>query len=133
MCIHLTPHCHSRPSPAPQSTLPYSQPPDAHPHPHPTPSPSCPPSLPIRLTEISRRLFDTCGLEPEHKKIPSCGEHYAVLNSEKLANFQLLSPADGHGPLHVQVISRTYRTHLALFHPCYLFFKSQSTDWSLIN
>ena len=60
--------------------------------------------LPTRSTEISRRLFDTCGLEPEHKKIPSCSEHYAVLNSEKLANFQLLSPADGHGPLHVQVL-----------------------------
>jgi hypothetical protein len=85
---------------------PSSQPLDAHPHPTLLLPPLVlPPSLPIRSTEISRRLFDTCGLEPEHKKIPSCGEHYAVLNSEKLANFQLLSPADGHGPLHVQVLS----------------------------
>ena len=53
--------------------------------------------------EISRRLFDTCGIEPVHKAIPSCSEHYAVLNSANLGKFQSLSPADGHGPMHVQV------------------------------
>ena len=55
------------------------------------------------ITEVSRHLFDTCGVEPLQKHIPACSEHYAVLNASKLGSFQLLSPADGHGPMHVQV------------------------------
>ena len=53
--------------------------------------------------EISRRLFDACGTEPVHKMIPNCQNHYDVLNCNTLACFQQLSPADGHGPMHVQL------------------------------
>lgn len=52
--------------------------------------------------EISRSLFNTCGVEPAHKTIPNCKIHYTVLDSEDLGAFQTLSPGDGHGPLHVQ-------------------------------
>jgi hypothetical protein len=52
--------------------------------------------------EISRSLFNTCGVEPEHKTIPNCKIHFSVLDSEDLGTFQSLSPGDGHGPLHVQ-------------------------------
>ena len=54
--------------------------------------------------EVSRRLFDACGVEPEHKKIPSCKNHFDLLNTPTLGDFLMLSPADGHGPMHVQVI-----------------------------
>ena len=37
------------------------------------------------------------------KKIPSCEDHYDVLNSMNLGAFQQTSPGDGHGPMHVQV------------------------------
>lgn len=47
-------------------------------------------------------MFDVCGYEPTNKLIPSCSSHYTVLNTANLAQFQLLSPSDGHGPLHVQ-------------------------------
>jgi hypothetical protein len=47
-------------------------------------------------------MFEMCGLEPTHKKMPSCSSHYAVLNSATLADFQMLSPSDGHGPVHIQ-------------------------------
>lgn len=53
--------------------------------------------------EISRHLFDFCGVEPVTKKIPSCESHFDVLNSANLGELQLLSPNDGHGPMHVQI------------------------------
>ena len=42
-------------------------------------------------------------MEPKQKFIPTCLSHYDVLNSSTLASFQTLSPADGHGPMHVQI------------------------------
>jgi hypothetical protein len=53
--------------------------------------------------EVVRHLFDVCGFEPTNKAIPTCKSHYDVLNTATLAKFQLLSPSDGHGPLHVQI------------------------------
>lgn len=53
--------------------------------------------------EVTRHLFDVCGYEPVNKQIPTCRNHFDVLNAANLAKFQTLSPADGHGPLHVQV------------------------------
>ena len=55
------------------------------------------------LPEVTRILFNTCGMEPTMKKIPSCEDHYDVLNSMNLGAFQQTSPGDGHGPMHVQV------------------------------
>lgn len=52
--------------------------------------------------EVSRKLFYACGMEPTHKTIPNCQIHYDVLNADTLGMLQLLSPADGHGPMHVQ-------------------------------
>lgn len=52
--------------------------------------------------EISRHLFDSCGAEPEHKAIPHCSTHYDILNANSLGTIQLLTPGDGHGPMHVQ-------------------------------
>lgn len=52
--------------------------------------------------EVARHMFDACGLEPEHKAVPYCKTHYDILNAKDLATFKLLSPGDGHGPLHVQ-------------------------------
>ena len=59
---------------------------------------------PLFSFQVSRRLFDACGVEPEHKKIPSCKNHFDLLNTPTLGDFLMLSPADGHGPMHVQVI-----------------------------
>ena len=53
--------------------------------------------------EVSRRLFDACGVEPVHKKIPSCKNHYDLLDAPTLGDFLMLSPADGHGPMYVQL------------------------------
>jgi hypothetical protein len=53
--------------------------------------------------EVTRHMFDCCGVEPENKAIPTCQSHYNVLNTETLGAFQTLSPSDGHGPLHVQI------------------------------
>jgi hypothetical protein len=52
---------------------------------------------------ITRHLFDTCGLEPIHKLIPTCEMHYNVLNSPDLGAFLMSSPGEGHGPMHVQI------------------------------
>jgi len=52
--------------------------------------------------EVVRHMFDVCGQEDLQKTIPSCKTHYAVMNTTRLGQFQSLSPADGHGPLHVQ-------------------------------
>lgn len=52
--------------------------------------------------EISRALFSTCGVEPVHKAVPTCASHYDILNANDLATIQVLSPSDGHGPMHVQ-------------------------------
>ena len=35
--------------------------------------------------------------------IPNCQNHYDVLACNTLGCFQSLSPADGHGPMHVQI------------------------------
>eukprot|EP00595_Chromulina_sp_UTEXLB2642_P002508 CAMPEP_0196765442 /NCGR_PEP_ID=MMETSP1095-20130614/8865_1 /TAXON_ID=96789 ORGANISM="Chromulina nebulosa, Strain UTEXLB2642" /NCGR_SAMPLE_ID=MMETSP1095 /ASSEMBLY_ACC=CAM_ASM_000446 /LENGTH=510 /DNA_ID=CAMNT_0042123479 /DNA_START=713 /DNA_END=2245 /DNA_ORIENTATION=+ len=53
--------------------------------------------------EVTRHLFDICGYEATNKLIPSCSSHYDVLNTKTLGSFQLLSPSDGHGPLHVHL------------------------------
>lgn len=53
--------------------------------------------------EISRKLFNACGTEAVHKMIPNCQNHYDVLACNTLGCFQSLSPADGHGPMHVQI------------------------------
>lgn len=52
--------------------------------------------------EISRHVFDVCGLEPTNKKIPNCASHFEILNSDKLGTMQLLAAGPGHGPMHVQ-------------------------------
>lgn len=52
--------------------------------------------------EVTRHFFDVCGVEPTRKTIPSCSTHYDVMDTKSLAKFQILSPSDGHGPLHVQ-------------------------------
>ena len=54
-------------------------------------------------TQVNRKLFKACGIEPLHKTVPSCKDHFALLNATTLGEFQLLSPADGHGPMHVQL------------------------------
>lgn len=53
--------------------------------------------------EIVRRLFDVCGYEAVNKRIPSCSSHYDLLQSPSLAQFQLLAPGVGHGPMHVHI------------------------------
>lgn len=53
--------------------------------------------------EVTRHMFDVCGSEPVNKAIPHCAFHYSLLNSKNLATMQLLSPADGHGPMHVHL------------------------------
>jgi Common central domain of tyrosinase len=51
--------------------------------------------------EVTRSLFSTCGLEPLNKRIPTCQDHFDLVNTSTLGEFQLLSPARGHGPMHV--------------------------------
>jgi hypothetical protein len=34
-------------------------------------------------------------------QIPTCQDHFDILNSETLGDFQSDSPSDGHGPMHV--------------------------------
>ena len=53
--------------------------------------------------EVSRHLFDACGVEALHKKIPACSNHFDLLNARTLGDFLMLAPADGHGPMHVQI------------------------------
>lgn len=53
--------------------------------------------------EITRHLFDVCGVEAVHKKIPSCAAHQDLINTESLTDFLLTAPSDGHGPMHVQI------------------------------
>ena len=48
-------------------------------------------------------MFEMCGLEPSHKKVPSCSSHYSVLNATTLGDLQMVIPSDGHGPVHVQI------------------------------
>eukprot|EP00401_Gymnodinium_catenatum_P039603 CAMPEP_0117457852 /NCGR_PEP_ID=MMETSP0784-20121206/625_1 /TAXON_ID=39447 /ORGANISM="" /LENGTH=431 /DNA_ID=CAMNT_0005251345 /DNA_START=226 /DNA_END=1518 /DNA_ORIENTATION=- len=52
--------------------------------------------------EITRHMYDVCGLEVDQKAIPFCDTHYAVLNTTDLFEFLVYSPAFGHGPMHVQ-------------------------------
>lgn len=52
--------------------------------------------------EVTRHLFDVCGVEPTFKTIPACADHYGVISSSTLGGFQQSSPGHGHGPLHVQ-------------------------------
>ena len=51
---------------------------------------------------VTRHLFDICGVEPENKRMPDCQTHFNVLNVSTLSIFQMLSPSDGHGTIHVQ-------------------------------
>ena len=53
--------------------------------------------------EITRHLYDVCGVEPVYKTVPACEDHYGVLSSNTLGMFQMTSPGHGHGPLHVLV------------------------------
>lgn len=55
--------------------------------------------------EITRRLFDVCGVEPIYKTVPACSDHYSVMQSSTLGIFQMTSPGYGHGPLHVRYSS----------------------------
>ena len=48
-------------------------------------------------------MFEMCGLEPSHKKVPSCSSHYSVLNASTLGDLQMVIPSDGHGPVHIQI------------------------------
>jgi hypothetical protein len=50
-----------------------------------------------------RHLFDVCGVEPTNKRIPNCQTHFEILNVTTLSDFQILSPNDGHGTVHVQL------------------------------
>lgn len=52
---------------------------------------------------VTRHLFDVCGVEPENKRIPDCQAHYDIVNTETLSEFQILSPNDGHGTVHVHL------------------------------
>ena len=51
--------------------------------------------------EVTRHLFDVCGVEPTFKTVPACADHYLVINQGTLGGFQQTSPGKGHGPLHV--------------------------------
>ncbi len=50
-----------------------------------------------------RHLFDVCGVEPKNKRIPSCQTHFDIINVTSLTDFQILSPNDGHGTVHVHL------------------------------
>lgn len=50
-----------------------------------------------------RHLFDVCGVEPKNKRIPSCQTHFDIINVTSLSEFQILSPNDGHGTVHVHL------------------------------
>jgi hypothetical protein len=50
-----------------------------------------------------RHLFDICGVEAKNKRIPSCQTHFDIINVTTLSDFQILSPNDGHGTVHVQL------------------------------
>ena len=52
-------------------------------------------------TELTRHMFDVCGLEPLNKPIPTCQVHAAVINSTNLAHVQSTIAGWGHGTLHV--------------------------------
>lgn len=52
---------------------------------------------------VTRHLFDICGVEPENKRIPDCQAHYDIVNTQTLSDFQILSPNDGHGTVHVHL------------------------------
>jgi hypothetical protein len=86
--------------------------------------------------EISRHLFDACGAEPEHKAIPHCSTHYDILNANDLATIQLLTPGDGHGPMHVQIggvwggCNAAYATFLQKWAT---FLDSDMTDEEIVN
>jgi len=50
-----------------------------------------------------RHLFDVCGVELKNKRIPSCQTHFDIINVTSLTDFQVLSPNDGHGTVHVHL------------------------------
>jgi hypothetical protein len=52
--------------------------------------------------QVTRNMFDICGFEDENKPVPTCKSHYQLMNITSLGMFQILSAADGHGPMHVQ-------------------------------
>ncbi|KAJ1433843.1 hypothetical protein B484DRAFT_5281 [Ochromonadaceae sp. CCMP2298] len=51
--------------------------------------------------EVTRHMFDVCGVEPKYKTVPACSDHYGVMSSTTLGQFQMTSPGYGHGPMHV--------------------------------
>jgi hypothetical protein len=53
--------------------------------------------------EVTRNLFDVCGLEATSHPVPTCGAHFRLLNATSLGDFQVQSPAEGHGPMHVHL------------------------------
>lgn len=53
--------------------------------------------------EVQRYPFYDCGMTAKHKLIPRCDTHYTILESANLGDFLILSPADGHGPMHVNI------------------------------
>jgi hypothetical protein len=48
-------------------------------------------------------MFDVCGIEAANKPVPTCKNHYNVLATSSLEEFQLLSPGSGHGPIHIHM------------------------------
>ena len=73
--------------------------------------------------EITRHLFDACGTEPTYKTIPTCQQHFDVLNLNTLGDFQLNCAGDGHGPMHVQFGG--------IFGGCISAIKSFTAKWEL--
>ena len=53
-------------------------------------------------SEVSRAPFSFAGQGViTNKVVPTCYDHYSLLNSTKLSDFQVNSPSIGHGPVHV--------------------------------
>lgn len=52
-------------------------------------------------SELARSMSSVCGMEPTNKKIPTCSNHFSLLNETDLGEFMLLLPGVGHGPMHV--------------------------------
>ena len=54
--------------------------------------------------------------------MPTCLSHFSVLNASSLGAFQMLSPSDGHGPVHIQTGG--------MYGPCGDAYKAFVTKWA---
>lgn len=53
-------------------------------------------------SKVSRAPFSFAGQGViTNKVMPTCNDHFTLLGSENLADFQVISPSIGHGPVHV--------------------------------